>query len=284
MLHLFCFLYHFQGIQPESGQKNEKSGITDSRTSQHLRADRMSGKEMKMPAKRQQPPLLHHSPKNGNSCHEKPNVNKKPCSKGIFCSYAAFPGIAFSRMKNHPAESDFPMSAELASDLYQKTEKRLLTVEKRCRKPCFPTYMEARERQKGKTKRKRKRPTERHIKKAMRKDMAYPLSKRKLQKQKAAFCQIPDTRESIIRDRSRPGLQIRHSRQPENDYLSFWKLCHKLPSGTGASTSISCLDTGWTKRTRRACRQMLPSRLLRGAPYFRSPLIGQPILANWQRI
>ena len=142
MLHLFCFLYHFQGIQPESGQKNEKSGITDSRTSQHLRADRMSGKEMKMPAKRQQPPLLHHSPKNGNSCHEKPNVNKKPCSKGIFCSYAAFPGIAFSRMKNHPAESDFPMSAELASDLYQKTEKRLLTVEKRCRKPCFPTYME----------------------------------------------------------------------------------------------------------------------------------------------
>jgi hypothetical protein len=50
MLHLFCFLYHFQGIQPESGQKNEKSGITDSRTSQHLRADRMSGKEMKATA------------------------------------------------------------------------------------------------------------------------------------------------------------------------------------------------------------------------------------------
>ena len=105
MLHLFCFLYHFQGIQPESGQKNEKSGITDSRTSQHLRADRMSGKEMKMPAKRQQPPLLHHSPKNGNSCHGKPNVNKKPCSKGIFCSYAAFPGIAFSRIKIHSAEN-----------------------------------------------------------------------------------------------------------------------------------------------------------------------------------
>lgn len=120
---------------------------------------------MKMPAKRQQPPLLHHSPKNGNSCHEKPNVNKKPCSKGIFCSYAAFSGIAFSRIKIHSAESDFPMSAELASDLYQKTEKRLLTVEKRCRKPCFPTYMEAREPQKGKTKRQRKRPTERHIKK-----------------------------------------------------------------------------------------------------------------------
>jgi hypothetical protein len=113
------------------------------------------------------------------------------------------------------------MSAELASDLYQKTEKRLLTVEKRCRKTCFPTYMEAREPQKGKTKRQRKRPTERHIKKAMREGMAYPLSKRKLQKQKAAFCQIPDTRESIIRDSSRPGLQIRHSHQPGNDYLSF---------------------------------------------------------------
>ena len=138
MLHLFCFLYHFQGIQPESGQKNEKSGITDSRTSQHLRADRMSGKEMKMPAKRQQPPLLHHSPKNGNSCHEKPNVNKKPCSKGIFCSYAAFPGIAFSRMKNHPAESDFPMSAELASDLYQKTENDFLPGRRDAESPVFP--------------------------------------------------------------------------------------------------------------------------------------------------
>lgn len=139
MLHLFCFLYHFQGIQPESGQKNEKSGITDSRTSQHLRADRMSGKEMKMPAKRQQPPLLHHSSKNGNSCHEKPNVNKKPCKKDIFCFHAAFPGIAFSRMIFHSAESDFPMSAELASNLYQKTEKQLLTVEKRCRETCFST-------------------------------------------------------------------------------------------------------------------------------------------------
>jgi hypothetical protein len=55
----------------------------------------------------------------------------------------------------------------------------------------------------------------------MRKDMAYPLSKRKLPNQKAAFRQIPDARESVIRDRSRPGLQIRHSRQPGNDYLSF---------------------------------------------------------------
>ena len=70
------------------------------------------------------------------------------------------------------------MSAELTSELYPKTEKQLLTVEKRCRKPCFPTYMEARQLQKRKTKRKRKRPTERQIKKAMRKDMAYPLSKR----------------------------------------------------------------------------------------------------------
>lgn len=122
-------------------------------------------KKNKTPTKRQHPP---HSPplqKTDVSHKEKPNVNKKPCSKGIFCSYAAFSGIAFSRIKIHSAESDFPMSAELASDLYQKTEKRLLTVEKRCRKPCFPTYMEAREPQKGKTKRQRKRPTERHIKK-----------------------------------------------------------------------------------------------------------------------
>jgi hypothetical protein len=81
--------------------------------------------------------------------------------------------------------------------------------------------MKARRLQKRKTKRKRKRPTGIHIKKAMRKDMAYPISKRKLPNQKAAFRQIPNAQESVIRDRSRPGLQIRHSRQPENDYLSF---------------------------------------------------------------
>ena len=133
MLHLFCFLYHFQGIQPESGQKNEKSGITDSRTSQHLRADRMSGKEMKMPAKRQQPPLLHHSPKNGNSCHEKPNVNKKPCSKGIFCSYAAFPGIAFSRMK-----AIFQCPQNLRATCTKRRKNDFLPWRRDAESPVFP--------------------------------------------------------------------------------------------------------------------------------------------------
>ena len=178
-------------------------------------------KRNKTPTKRQCPP--HSSPlqKTDVSRKGEPNVNKKPCKKDVFCFHAAFSEIAFSLTRNHSAESDFPMSAELAGNPYQKTEKRLLTVEKRCRKPCFSTLMKARRPQKRKTKRQRKRPTEIHIKKAMRKDMAHPLSKRKLQKQKAAFCQIPDTRESIICDRSRPGLQIRHSRQPGNDYLSF---------------------------------------------------------------
>ena len=30
--------------------------------------------------------------------------------------------------------------------------------------------------------------------------------------------------------------------------------------------------------------EMLPSGLLRGAPYFKSPLIGHPIFANWHLI
>ena len=64
-------------------------------------------------------------------------------------------------------------------------------------------------------------PDGKTYKKSHAENMAYPLSKRKLQKQKAAFRQIPDARESIICDHSRPGLQIRHSRQPGNDYLSF---------------------------------------------------------------
>ena len=58
----------------------------------------------------------------------------------------------------------------------------------------------------------------------------------------------------------------------------------RLPSGAGAIKSISSFDTGWMKRILRACRQMLPSGLERGKPYFRSPLMGHPIFANWQRI
>lgn len=248
MLHLFCFLYHFQGIQPESGQKNEKSGITDSRTSQHLRADRMSGKEMKMPAKRQQPPLLHHSPKNGNSCHEKPNVNKKPCSKDIFCSYAAFPGIAFSRIKIHSAESDFPMSAELASDLYQKTEKQLLTVEKRCRKPCFPTYMEAREPQKGKTKRQRKRPTERHIKKAMRKTWHILYRKESSKNKRQHSVRFPTHENPLFATAPVPACKYAIPVDPEMTICHFGSYATNCPRARGPPR----LSLAWIRGGRNA--------------------------------
>ena len=60
--------------------------------------------------------------------------------------------------------------------------------------------------------------------------------------------------------------------------------CHKASAGTGASTHTGCLLTGWTNSTRRAINEMLPSGLLRRAPYFRSPLMGHPMAANWQRI
>ena len=63
-------------------------------------------------------------------------------------------------------------------------------------------------------------------------------------------------------------------------YKELARLRHRLSDGTGATTSISSFETGWTKRTRRACRQILPSGLERGKPYFRSPLMGQPILAS----
>lgn len=53
---------------------------------------------------------------------------------------------------------------------------------------------------------------------------------------------------------------------------------HKFPSGRGASSSISSLETGCMNLTLRACRQILPSGLERGEPYFKSPLIGHPIL------
>lgn len=43
-------------------------------------------------------------------------------------------------------------------------------------------------------------------------------------------------------------------------------------------------DTGCSNLTRLASKLMLPSGLLRGAPYLRSPFMGQPIAASWQRI
>ena len=63
-------------------------------------------------------------------------------------------------------------------------------------------------------------------------------------------------------------------------FYTYPKPLHKFPGGRGATRSIASLDTGCTKRTRRACRQMLPSGLERGNPYIKSPLMGHPILAN----
>ena len=60
--------------------------------------------------------------------------------------------------------------------------------------------------------------------------------------------------------------------------------CHRFSFGNGASTLIFCLLTGWINSTLRANSEMLPSGLERLAPYFRSPRMGQPIFANWQRI
>ena len=54
--------------------------------------------------------------------------------------------------------------------------------------------------------------------------------------------------------------------------------------GHGASMAMCSWVTGCSKATLWAWSEMLPSSLLRGAPYLRSPLMGHPILANWQRI
>ena len=65
---------------------------------------------------------------------------------------------------------------------------------------------------------------------------------------------------------------------------TFSKYRHKASSGTGAVTSISCFETGCIKDMRLAWSEIPPSGLERRAPYFKSPLMGDPILANWQRI
>ena len=59
---------------------------------------------------------------------------------------------------------------------------------------------------------------------------------------------------------------------------------HRLSSGIGLTMLIGSFETGCMNSTLRASSDMLPSGLLRRAPYFKSPLIGHPIFANWQRI
>ena len=59
---------------------------------------------------------------------------------------------------------------------------------------------------------------------------------------------------------------------------------HKGVSGSGAIIRMGAPETGCVKRIRRACRQMEPSGLERGAPYFKSPLMGQPMAASCARI
>ena len=71
-------------------------------------------------------------------------------------------------------------------------------------------------------------------------------------------------------------------------YRDFSVLCYKfsvrarqrLSLGTGAVMLIGSLLTGCMNSMLRACSDMPPSGLERGAPYFKSPLIGHPIDAN----
>jgi len=54
--------------------------------------------------------------------------------------------------------------------------------------------------------------------------------------------------------------------------------------GGEAMIFIGSFFTGCIKERVRACKCMLPSLLLRSAPYFKSPFIVQPIAANCARI
>ena len=55
---------------------------------------------------------------------------------------------------------------------------------------------------------------------------------------------------------------------------------HSLSSGTPAETSTTVFETGCTNSTLRLIRDIDPSGLLRGAPYFKSPFMGHPIAAS----
>ena len=85
-------------------------------------------------------------------------------------------------------------------------------------------------------------------------------------------------------------FHVTTSRTQNNSVIEQYPLhssfiaCHNGSSGSGETTDISSWETGWIKLILWERREIEPSGLLRLAPYFRSPLIGQPIVANWQRI
>lgn len=55
---------------------------------------------------------------------------------------------------------------------------------------------------------------------------------------------------------------------------------HKESVGIPLSKVICSFDTGWTNDMLWARSEMLPSALLRRAPYFKSPFIGIPAFDN----
>lgn len=57
-----------------------------------------------------------------------------------------------------------------------------------------------------------------------------------------------------------------------------------ISAGRGASAHMLFFDTGWMNSMRLAWRDIPPSRLLRLAPYFKSPFIGWPVADSWTRI
>ena len=89
-----------------------------------------------------------------------------------------------------------------------------------------------------------------------------------------------------VKDEREASHPVNKSAESQNNFHLF--ICsiafQRESAGTGATMLTGCFDTGWMNSALRECRQMPPSGLERGKPYFKSPLIGHPILASWQRI
>ena len=88
---------------------------------------------------------------------------------------------------------------------------------------------------------------------------------------------------ATIRVKSKPDIPREEPRvtaalSPGKIYGSI--ALHSLSSGTPAETSTTVFETGCTNSTLRLIRDIDPSGLLRGAPYFKSPFMGHPIAAS----
>ena len=98
--------------------------------------------------------------------------------------------------------------------------------------------------------------------------------------------EISDSLDSewLEREQRLGAIDVATAMGPSSNYTSFKKKSHRGSVGGLAVTSTGSLLVGCSYESVRACKQIEPSLFERFAPYFKSPLIIEPIVASWHLI